>query len=389
MRRLSIKSSIALVDQDLNAIDNAVIEISDGEITGIGKVPGYANVIDLGNTVLMPQLTNAHIHVLDYFLIGLYNKYYIDDLVGAPYGLKYYYLRRAKPESLRAGLSLVFRRIRSYGVGCLLTIIEYGKYFTNMVIEEAKRVGLCVIPLAEPSAFRVYVKPDEEEDVDETFEEEVRYFVDNGFGISLISPLNYSTAELRLASRLAGSRGLLISTHVSETEDTHADGDLDRALSTLVTGNSLFVHLTQLNADEVSKLPKIPTAICPRSNIELVNKLPNITAMLRNELRPMVGTDNVALIEPNPWDELRLLRYTVARSPELKPVNLLKMVTSWAWSWGFGYIMREGLPMRGVAVGVAYGEVGIDHVHDYLLTRLSTGDITYLIDGSEVTKVVH
>jgi len=89
MRRLSIKSSIALVDQDLNAIDNAVIDISDGEITGIGKVPGYANVIDLGNTVLMPQLTNAHIHVLDYFLIGLYNKYYIDDLVGAPYGLKY------------------------------------------------------------------------------------------------------------------------------------------------------------------------------------------------------------------------------------------------------------------------------------------------------------
>ncbi|KUO94188.1 MAG: hypothetical protein AT717_05040 [Vulcanisaeta sp. CIS_19] len=65
------------------------------------------------------------------------------------------------------------------------------------------------------------------------------------------------------------------------------------------------------------------------------------------------------------------------------------MVTSWAWSWGFGYIMREGLPMRGVAVGVAYGEVDIDHVHDYLLTRLSTGDITYLIDGSEVTKVVH
>jgi cytosine/adenosine deaminase-related metal-dependent hydrolase len=389
MRRLSIKSSIALVDQDLNAIDNAVIDISDGEITGIGKVPGYANVIDLGNTVLMPQLTNAHIHVLDYFLIGLYNKYYIDDLVGAPYGLKYYYLRRAKPESLRAGLSLVFRRIRSYGVGCLLTIIEYGKYFTNMVIEEAKRVGLCVIPLAEPSVFRVYVKPDEEEDVDETFEEEVRYFVDNGFGISLISPLNYSMAELRLASRLAGSRGLLISTHVSETEDTHADGDLDRALSTLVTGNSLFVHLTQLNADEVFKLPKIPTAICPRSNIELVNKLPNITAMLRNELRPMVGTDNVALVEPNPWDELRLLRYTVTRSPELKPVNLLKMATSWAWSWGFGYIIREGLPMRVVAVGVAYGMVDIDYVHDYLLTRLSTGDITYLIDGSEVTKVVH
>ena len=386
MRRLSIKSAVALVGEELSPVRDVVIDIADGEVIGIGKVAGSNNVIDLGSTILMPQLTNAHIHVLDHFLMGLFNKYYIDDLVGAPYGLKYYYLRRTKPESLRDGLRIIFRRVRNYGVGCLLSIIEYGRIFADVVIDEAKRASLCIIPLAEPSVFRVYVSPNEEEDVDEVFEEEVRYFVEKGFGVSLISPLNYTMAELRLVSRLAGSRGSLISTHVSETEDTHSDGDLNRALTTLITGNSLFVHLTQLSKDEVLKLPAMPIALCPRSNMELVGKLPEVGTMFSRGLRPMVGTDNVALIEPDPWQEMRLLRFLIARGAGLRAVDILKMATSWAWSWGFGYIIREGLPMKGLALGMYYN-VSDDYVHEYLLTRASPGDIAYLIDGSDVMKI--
>jgi cytosine/adenosine deaminase-related metal-dependent hydrolase len=387
MRRVSIKSRYALIGEDLEVVNDSVIDISDGEIVGVGKVPGYVNVIDLGNTILVPQLTNAHIHVLDYFLMGLYKRYYIDDLVGAPYGLKYHYLHKARPESLRSGLSRVFRRVRRYGVGCLLTIIEFGMRFADVVLEEARKAGLCVVPLAEPSVFRVYVHLNEEEDVDETFEKEVKYFIDRGFGISLVSPLNYSIAELRLVARLAGSRGLLISTHVSETEDAHADGDLDRALGTLVTGNTMLVHLTQLGVDEILRLPKIPVTLSPRSNAELVNRLPNVDAMLRAGLRPVIGTDNVALIEPDPWGEIRFLRYAVAGSAVLRPVDLLKMVTSWAWSWGFGYVLREGLLMRGIAVGVAYEALSAAYISDDLVTRASTRDIIYVIDGPEIVRV--
>ncbi|ADN50410.1 amidohydrolase family protein [Vulcanisaeta distributa] len=385
MRRLSIKSSMALVGEELQPIKDAVIDVSDGEVTGIGRVPGSNNVVDLGNTLLMPQLTNAHIHVLDYFLMGLFNKYYIDDVVGAPYGLKYYYLRRAKPESLRGGLATVFRRIRNYGVGCLLTIIEYGRVFADVVIEEAGRAGLCIVPLTEPSTFRIYVKPDDEEDVDEVFEDEVKYFVDRGFGISLISPLNYTMAELRLASRLGGSRGLPISTHVSETEDTYLDNDLDRALNTLVTGNTVFVHLTQLSDEDFSRIPTLPVVTCPRSNIEFVGKLARVGAMVRRGLRPLVGTDNVALIEPNPWDEIKVMRLLMGS--ELSSQTILKMVTSWAWSWGFGYVIREGEPMRGIALRIDYEGLSMDYVYDYITMRISNRDVTYIINGSSIISV--
>ncbi len=386
MRRLSFKSSVALVGQDLVPVRDAVIDVADGEITGIGKTPGNINIIDLGNVILIPQLTNAHVHVLDYFLMGLYGKYYIDDVVGAPYGLKYYYLRRIKPNSLRAGLANVFRRIRDYGVGCLLTIIEYGAIFTDIVLEEAKRVGLCIIPLAEPSSFRVYVKPEEENDVDEVFEEEVRQFVDRGFGISLISPLNYSMAELRLVSRLAGSRGGLVSIHVSETEDTYLDGDLGRALGTLVTGKTLFVHLTQLSDEDVMKLPTQPVAVCPWSNMVFIGKLPRIGVMIKRGLRPLLGTDNVALIEPNPWEEMKLLR-VIMMSNELRPVEILKMATSWAWSWGFGYVISEGAQMRGLAIRIGYDNLSMDYVHDYVVTRTSARDITYMVNGQDVVEI--
>ncbi|WP_243666355.1 hypothetical protein [Vulcanisaeta sp. JCM 16159] len=45
MRRLSIKSAIALVDQELRPIRDTVIDISDDEITGIGRIPGSNNVV--------------------------------------------------------------------------------------------------------------------------------------------------------------------------------------------------------------------------------------------------------------------------------------------------------------------------------------------------------
>ncbi|GAB6947287.1 chlorohydrolase [Vulcanisaeta sp. JCM 16161] len=385
MRRLSIKSSIALVGQELQPVKDAIIDISDGEVTGIGRVPGNSNVIDLGNTLLMPQLTNAHIHVLDYFLMDVFNKYYIDDVVGAPYGLKYYYLRRAKPESLRNGLAVVFRRIRNYGVGCLLTIIEYGSSFADVVIEEARKAGLCIVPFAEPSTFRVYVKPNEEEDVDEVFEDELRQFVNRGFGVSLVSPLNYTMAELRLVSRLSSSHGLPISTHVSETEDTYLDNDLGRALTTLVTGNTVFVHLTQLGNDDIAKMPVLPIVTCPRSNMEFVGKLARVGAMVRRGLRPMIGTDNVALVEPDPWEEIKIMRLLMGR--ELSSQTILKMATSWAWSWGFGYVIREGEPMRGIALRIDYGGIGIDYAYDYVTTRISSGDVMYIIDGSSIIGV--
>jgi cytosine/adenosine deaminase-related metal-dependent hydrolase len=365
--------------------DHAV-DVSDGTITGVGRFPGYVDVIDLGNSVLMPQLSNVHLHPLDYFLMGTYGIHYIDDLVGAPYGIKYVELRKKSPEELRGGLRMIFRRMKKMGVGFILPIVEYGVRYVGVVVEEARSAGIITRPLAEPSSFRVYVHEEEEDDVDESFEEEVRLFVENGYWLSLVSPLNYTRAELTLASRIVSAGGGWLSTHVSETPDTHEDGDLVRLIETTM-GMTLLVHLTQASRDELGMVRHLPLALCPRSNSILVNRLPPIGEMMELGIRPMLGTDNLALVEPNPLDEARYLYYAsrVMGRP-VEPRELLMMITTWAWGWGIGFNITEGQTMRGVAIGLAYNGVDVEGIHEYVLLRTNPGDIVAVIDGDEALR---
>lgn len=387
MRRVSFKAKYVLRGMDLEPVEDGIVDVGeDGIITGIGKIPGSNNVVNLGGSVIIPQLVNAHVHILDYFLLGLYGKYYIDDLVGAPYGLKYQVLRKVSKEDLIAGLRAVFRRIRRYGVGCILSIIEYGVKFAETVVNEAKKEGLCIIPFAEPSVFRVYVREDEEDDINEEFEHEIKLFSDEGFNISLVSPLNYTIAELRLASRVTTEEGRWVMIHVSETEDTYADNDLTRALNTLNPGRTIMVHLTQLNDNDLNKLNPSPIVVCPRSNIELVGKIPRINTMIKRKFNVMTGTDNVALIEPNPWDEIKTLRALLRHEGEaFNDIDLLKMVTTWPRYWGFGFSIAEGEVLKAVVINIGYNSVNADNLIYYLVNRVSTTDMVGVIDGTAFT----
>lgn len=120
--------------------------------------------------------------------------------------------------------------------------------------------------------------------------------------------------------------------------------------------------------------------------MEFIGKLPKIGIMTKRGLRPLLGTDNVALVEPNPWEEMKLLRVIMAGT-ELRPIEILKMATSWAWSWGLGYVISEGAQMRGLAMRIGYENLSMDYVHDYVVTRISTKDITYMINGQEVIEI--
>ncbi|WP_069806550.1 amidohydrolase family protein [Vulcanisaeta thermophila] len=388
MRRVSYRARYVLMGMELEPLEGAFVDVGeDGVVTGVGRAPGSVNTVDLGNTVLMPQLVNAHVHVLDYPLLGLYGKYYIDDLVGAPYGIKYHFLRRAREEDLTTGLRSVFRRVRRYGVGCLLSIIEYGFRYAELVVKEAQSEGLCITPFAEPSTFRVYVHEGEEDDVDEGFEREVRDFVERGFNVSLISPLNYTKAELKLAAKLTSAHGLWVMTHVSETEDTYADNDMGRAGETLNPANTVMVHLTQLGDEDILKLAPSPIVTCPRSNVELVGKLPRISTMVKRGFRLMVGTDNVALVEPNPWDEIKTLRELLRYGGyAIDDRELLKMVTTNPARWGFGYRIDYGEVMKAVVVGVGYDSVNTDNLIHYLVSRVTPVDVVGLVDGSSLIK---
>ncbi len=43
--------------------------------------------------------------------------------------------------------------------------------------------------------------------------------------------------------------------------------------------------------------------------------------------------------------------------------------------------------MRGLAMRIGYENLSMDYVHDYVVTRISTKDITYMINGQEVIEI--
>ncbi len=271
-----------------------------------GKYTGELVDLALSKLVLVPRHINAHVHVLDYGLRHYFHTYYIDDVVGAPFGLKYLYLRTASRAKLSESIKRSLAYMYSTGTGKTWIVLESGLALYEVVSSSLRRlnVPIGVELFLEPSKF--HLLPDERPD--EQIMREVREIVQRGHNVELISPLNYAREELEEIRRIAHSSGKLIMTHVSETSDTYQEGDLDLALDVLDA--DILVHCCYIDKEDVEKLRGKIIVITPRSNLRLAGKLAPLQEIVKrsDELQGiLLGTDNVGLYDPNMWDEYSAL----------------------------------------------------------------------------------
>ncbi len=377
----------ALIGEELNVLKNAVIEVDDeGKIVGIGTQTSCISINFGKNTILTPQFINSHIHILDYNLSRYYDKYWIDDVVGTPYGIKYWYLKKVGRKELTY-LEELFKKIKSSGTGCIVPFIEYGLRYVDFVIELAEKYRLNLIPFLEPSYYRLHVS--NEDEVHDELIKEVENIVKRGFNVALISPLNYTIKELEHISKLAHDFKVKIGTHISETEDTYLDDDLSRALTYLKP--DLAIHLTQLRGKDLDRLPKgLGVVITPRANSIFINKLPPLHELLRNEnIYIMLGTDNVGVTSWNIIEEIHYL-YHVSKLMKI-PINcveLLKLCTvnpSRFWKIDYGIIKQE-VEIHGIVIKTM-SEVDVDDVYKYLTVYAEVSDVVALIDGNVIIEI--
>ena len=90
--------------------------------------------------------------------------------------------------------------------------------------------------------------------------------------------------------------------------------------------STLAVHLLELFAGDLELLARTGTRIClcPRSNMNLHGRLPDIPAMVEKGLAPALGTDSLASCDSlNMMDEMAFIR---RHFPNLDPRVLLEMV---------------------------------------------------------------
>ncbi|AFA40758.1 Cytosine deaminase-related metal-dependent hydrolase [Pyrobaculum oguniense TE7] len=336
---------------ELEVLQDGVVEVDDGGVVvGVGKYTG-GTVADLGNVVLMPQLVNAHVHVLDAAIIDR-DDMYIDDLVGWPYGVKY----RLVKEHVSRGrhiplLRKVAERMRRYGIGCALIYAEYAARDVESVYRE---YGVEAI----------------------VFQEAHGDFPDYP-NVQVASPLDHPVEYLRELRR----RYRLVSTHVSETEDCHEGGDLELALKEL--GADVLVHLVHVTDEEISSIPPEKTIVVnPRANAYFVGRVAPVHKLL--SLKPLLGTDNVFMNEPDPWAEMKFLHaYSATAGWSIGEREILAMATVWAWE-KIRCIppIEPGRPLRALAVVAPYAG---DKVLKYLVKRVAHSDLIAFVEGSRIT----
>jgi len=95
----------------------------------------------------------------------------------------------------------------------------------------------------------------------------------------------------------------------------------------LLGRRTLAVHLLWTDRRDLECLARTGTEVClcPRSNRNLHERLPDITAMLDCGIRPCLGTDSLASTETlNVFDEMH---YLAKAFPEISPETVLQMAT--------------------------------------------------------------
>ncbi|MBF0302658.1 MAG: amidohydrolase family protein [Desulfamplus sp.] len=95
----------------------------------------------------------------------------------------------------------------------------------------------------------------------------------------------------------------------------------------LLDNSTLAVHLLNVDSQDIEIIAKTQAkpVLCPKSNFNLHQKLPDIPLFLKYGLKPALGTDSLASTESiNMFDEML---YVAEKFPNINPSEILAMAT--------------------------------------------------------------
>jgi len=314
-------------------IENGYVSLSGGRIvaSGRGKGPNSARNKDHGPGILMPALVNAHTH-LD--LTALQGSIPVEgDFFSWVHAVLKGKAALTEEEILAGildGLQLLHQS------GCILA----GDHRS--------------FPLGTPSSEKPFMQVFHEY-LGTAFLRAIPECDGGSPALAAHAPHTTSPAFIRELKQWCRNRNLVFSIHVAESpeevefitkgkgkwadflETRHISSEgwglpapspvrhLDR-LGVLDCG-TLAVHLVQADRSDLEILARrgVRVCVCPRSNRNLLDQLPDIRVMVDMELRPALGTDSLASVSSlDLFDEMRFLAQEV---PGLSPADIIAMAT--------------------------------------------------------------
>ncbi len=294
------------MDNDLNIIENGMVVVSGNKILQAGKVEDLKNqysareVIDCGNSIVMPGLINTHTHAAMAYFRGL-----ADDLPLTEWLEKHIWPAEAKfvkPDFVRKASELACLEMIKSGI----TFFNDMYYFSGVTAEACKQVGIramlsdAIIDFPAPSYKNV-------NEAIRLFKEFYnKYKDDELINISIQPHAIYTCCKKTLIKikELAQEFNIPIHIHISETKKEVDDCKKQHGKSPVeyldkigfLSDKVIAAHSVWLSNNdlEIYKNRGVKVSHCPMSNMKLASGIAPIPEMLKMGITIGIGTDSAA-----------------------------------------------------------------------------------------------
>lgn len=292
-----------IVMDSFNTIQNGYLETEDGIIKGVYTGTPKEACIDHGSGVLIPPLVNAHLHLE---LSALKNRLPFDK------GFQFW-IKSLLEQRHTLGEEVLIREAKE----AISDLLASG----TLYVGEISTLGITKLLIERSGLGGIF------------FQEFLGSVIEKGFtrkndilSFSLAghAPHTSSPDLLRALKNQSRSEGLPFSIHVAESKEesefifnkkgTWADFLTLRGIEYetwdigsktpvaylndigLLEPLTLAVHLLDITKEDIDILARsqVKVCVCPRSNQNLHDRLPDIERMIKNGIRPALGTDSLA-----------------------------------------------------------------------------------------------
>lgn len=372
-------------------IENGCVEVENGLIKDVyrafpgkntmGKNRGQ-HTIDHGPGVLMPCLVNAHLHLE---LSALKNALSFDKGFAAWVQQLLGKREAAGTAVLVSAAQKAAKQLVDEGVGYIGEISTLG--ITRAIVQSLNLSGVW---------FQEFLGSDRPD----TIIEKTRLGKTNSLSFSLAGHAPHTTDPLLLqaAKNETIVRNLPFSIHLAESdaESKFISGQkgewtdflMSRGIDTsawpigskspvqyladlgVLDSSTLAVHLLNIESRDLDILVETQTQIClcPRSNLNLHNRLPDISRMLEKNLAPALGSDSLASCDSlSIFDEMAFIRQ---KYPSIDPAQVLSMATL-NGARALGLLHRAGTLDKGKKSAFIYLDLNVRNKTD-LIERVTT-----------------
>jgi cytosine/adenosine deaminase-related metal-dependent hydrolase len=319
-------------------IENGCIEVENGLISGVYKAASSQKCIDHGPGVLMPPLVNTHLHLE---LSALKNTLPFDK------GFKAWVKALLEKREALGEERLIIKARKAAG-----DLLKSGNLYvgdistlgiTEQIFESSGLNGIC---------FHEFLGTSIDSSVKKILTRKNDFL---SFSVAGHAPHTTSTQLLKALKRGSKSWGLPFSIHVAESDDESEfihdkKGQWAKFLTFrgidfssweigsktpvsylndigLLDPFTIAVHLLNVSRDDLKIIAdsKSKVCVCPKSNINLHGKLPDIEMMLKYGIHPALGTDSLASCDSlDIFDEMAFVN---DHYPGIAPETIFSMGT--------------------------------------------------------------